>query len=65
MNIELILEKLDTADALLAEWLTDNTVNAFEEEPEIDNARSLVNDVMDIIREEINPRGVDIHYPAR
>lgn len=57
MNIYLIMEKLDTADSLLAEWLTDNTVNVFEEEPEIDNARSLVNDVMDIIREGINPRG--------
>lgn len=39
--------KLEQAETLLAEWLTDNTVEAFEEEPEIDQARDLVIEVLE------------------
>lgn len=57
INTDIILEKLDTVDGLLAEYLTDNTMDDFNELPDIDNARMLVNDVMDEIREAINPHG--------
>jgi hypothetical protein len=39
--------KLEEAQTLLAEWLTDNTVEAFEEDPEIDHARDLITEVLE------------------
>ena len=40
-------DKLVQAEALLNEWLADNTENVFEEEPEIDDARGLILEVLE------------------
>jgi hypothetical protein len=42
------LEKLMQADALLSEWLTDNTEEDFNEHPEVDEARTLIQDAIDL-----------------
>lgn len=39
-------ELLERVDTLLAEWLTDNTEEVFEEEPQIDDARGDIQEVI-------------------
>ena len=41
-----LVEFLHDLDALMAEWLTDNTVEVFEEQPQIDYLRSQVNELL-------------------
>jgi hypothetical protein len=52
-------------DDVLAEWLIDNTEKVFEEEPEVDEARGIVNDVHDAMvavnqEESLNRRDIEI-----
>jgi len=39
-------EKLDRAFDLLSEYLTDNIIDVFEEIPEVDEARGLIDEVL-------------------
>lgn len=48
------LEKLIRAEYLLNAWLVDNTEQVFEEEGEIDDARSLLIEVIEEIKEKAN-----------
>lgn len=38
--------KLEQAAEYLTDWLMENTVEAFEEQPEIDNARTLIQEAL-------------------
>lgn len=44
------IDKLMQADALLSQWLTDNTEEAFEEQPEIDDARTLIQEAIELLQ---------------
>jgi hypothetical protein len=48
------LEKLIRAEYLLNAWLVDNTEQVFEEEGEIDDARALLIEVIEEIKEKAN-----------
>lgn len=37
------------AEQILNEWLADNTESVFEEQPEIDNARGILLDALDLM----------------
>ena len=43
------LEKLIQADALLSQWLTDNTEQDFDEQPDVDEARTLIQDAIELL----------------
>jgi len=45
-----VLSKLQAADQLLAEWLTDNTIEDFDEVPEVDEARDLIQEAIELIQ---------------
>ena len=47
-------DALENIETRLGEWLTDNTENVFEEEPEIDGVRGLVDEAREACR-AINP----------
>lgn len=40
------------AERILNEWLVDNTDKVFEEQPEIDDARALLNEALDLMKEK-------------
>jgi hypothetical protein len=40
------LEKLEKVEGLLNEWLVDHTIDVFDERPEIDESRTIVQDAM-------------------
>ena len=44
------IDKLNQADALLSQWLTDNTEEDFEERPEIDDARTLIQEAIELLQ---------------
>jgi hypothetical protein len=44
------LDKLTQADTLLSQWLTDNTEQDFDEQPDIDEARTLIQEAMDLLQ---------------
>lgn len=53
MNADAIVTaicELEEVETLLAAWLTDNTVEVFEEEGEIDDARGRVQTVIELLR---------------
>jgi hypothetical protein len=43
------LEKLIQADTLLSQWLTDNTEEDFDEHPDVDEARTLIQDAIELL----------------
>lgn len=49
------IEKLKEAEQLLNEWLVDNTEEVFEEEPEVDEARGLLTEVIERFENEAAP----------
>lgn len=46
---------LGLAETFLAEWLTDNTEDVFEEEPEVDDARTLIQDAQERLSVSLKP----------
>lgn len=53
------IEKLQQADHLLAQWLTDNTESIFEEQSEVDEARCLVQDAIDELTASAQEQVID------
>jgi hypothetical protein len=46
------LDKIINAEQLLNEWLVDNTEEVFEEQPEIDLARELLIEAIELMKKE-------------
>lgn len=44
------VKALQEAEKLLNDWLVDNTEEVFEEQPEIDQARGLLNDLLESLQ---------------
>jgi hypothetical protein len=51
------LDKIINAERLLNEWLTDNTEEVFEEIPEVDEARDLLNEAIEELSRSLIPNG--------
>jgi len=49
--IKQALDKIRTAEFLLNDWLVDNTIDVFEEQPDIDSARSFLHEAIDLLEE--------------
>jgi hypothetical protein len=45
------LDKVINAERILNEWLADNTEEVFEEHPEIDTARDMLNEAIELMAE--------------
>jgi hypothetical protein len=48
-NIKVLITR---AESILNDWLVDNTQDVFEEQPEIDDARQLLIEAIDLIEKE-------------
>lgn len=48
-NIKVLVSR---AESILNEWLVDNTEEVFEEQPEIDDARGLLIEAIDLLEKE-------------
>ena len=46
------LDKIIHAEKILNEWLVDNTEEVFEEQPEIDTARDLLIEAIELMNKE-------------
>lgn len=42
-------EKIEQAERILNDWLVDNTEQVFEEQPEIDSARALLIEALELL----------------
>jgi hypothetical protein len=51
------LDKVINAERILNEWLTDNTEEVFEEQPEIDTARDMLNEAIEELSRSLIPKG--------
>jgi hypothetical protein len=48
-NIKVLITR---AESILNDWLVDNTQDVFEEQPEIDDARQLLIEAIDLLEKE-------------
>lgn len=51
MSTAVVAQKIQRAEQMLNEWLVDNTEDVFEEEPEIDEARGLLNKAIELLHQ--------------